>query len=771
MPRLEDPALLRGQGQYTDDLSLPGQLAMVVVRAPIAHGRLRNLDCRTAAELAGVVTILTASDLQQHGVKPLNCRASLTGSDGQAMLEPDRPVLTDDKIVHLGQPLAAVIAESEAIAQQAAELIEMDYETLPAITNPQQAIADTAPQIWPQIPGNRSFIWEKGNREETDAAMAAADHIIELTVEHPRIAITPVEPRACLAAYDTDSSSYTLITPSQGVISLQRALAGFLAIEQDRLRVITHDTGGSFAVKIWPYPEQVLALIGARVSSRPVKWTATRSESFQADAMGRGRVDKAQLALDKNGRFLGFRIEALADMGAFLNAVGPYVASSGAVRPFGQTYNIPAMHYSVDALFTNCIPTDAYRGAGKPESATTLERLIELAAQRLDIDPFELRRQNLIQPADLPFDTPMAETYDGGDFPQLADQLHQKADWAGLAQRKTQSLQNGLLRGAGVAFYLHATGGSTDERSEVHAQADGTVLVRTGLQDNGQGHKTVLATVASEALDIPIERITVEQGDTEWLKKGGGTGGSNLVPVAANTVHRAALEMIENGKQIAAHLLEASHLDIEYNGGEFRIVGTDRSATLAKVAESYQQAASDLREQMPETGCAGILDFEGTHTTFPNGGCVVEVEVDPQTGQVHIDRYCSIDDVGRVYDEQSALGQLHGGIAQAAGEILYEDVHYDEHGQLLSGSMMDYTLPRATDLPGLHAEFLPTASPNSLLGAKGVGELTSIGVPGPIMNAVMDALRPHGIDHIDRPMTANKIWQALALTTPASVRS
>lgn len=764
MPRIEDPPLLRGEAQYTDDLNLPQQLTMVVVRAPIAHGHISSIDCSTAAALPGVAAVLTAEDLDRHGIKPLNSRASVTGSDGNAMLEPDRPVLAHHKIAHLGQPVAAVIADTAAIAQDAAELVALDFDTLDAIIHPKQAAQPDAIQIWPDIPANRSFSWEKGNRTETEQAFASADVVIELDVEHPRIAITPIEPRACLASYDASSTSYTLFTPSQGVMSLQRALSGFLNIEQDQLRVITRDTGGSFAVKIWPYPEQILALLAAKVTGRPVKWTATRSESFQSDAMGRGRVDQARLALDKNGKFLGFQIAALADMGAFLNAVGPYVASSGAVRPFGQTYNIPAMHYSVDAMFTNSVPTDAYRGAGKPESAGTLERLIELAAQRMQIDPFELRRQNLIAPADLPFDTPMAETYDGGDFPALAAELHRKSDWQGLSQRKTTSKTNGRLRGAGVAFYLHATGGSTDERSEVHALADGTVLVRTGLQDNGQGHRTVLATVASEALDIPIERINVEQGDTEWLKKGGGTGGSNLVPVAANTVHRAALQMIDNGKQIAAHMLEASHLDIEYNAGEFRIVGTDRSTSLAKVAQSYQQVADDVREQMPETGCAGILDFEGTHTTFPNGGCVVEVEIDPQTGRVQIDRYTSIDDVGRVYDEQSALGQLHGGIAQAAGEILFEDVHYDEQGQLLSGSLMDYTLPRATDLPALNASFLPTASPNSMVGAKGIGELTSIGVPGPIINAVMDALQTFGIEHIDMPITSHKIWQSIART-------
>lgn len=761
MPRIEDPALLRGDGRYTDDLQLPDQAVMVVLRSSIAHGTITHLDTATAAQMPGVKAVLTSTDLQQLNIKPLNCRAEVTDLDGKPMREPDRPILTGDKIAHLGQPIAAVIADTQAHAQDALEHIELDTESLPAITDPAQAAAPDAVQIWPQIDGNRSFSWQQGNAEEAARQFRQAACVVAMTIRHPRIAISPIEPRACLAVFDAESGRYTLYTPSQGVISLQRSLAALMNIDTDQLRVVTYDTGGSFAVKIWPYPEQLLSLIAAKITGHPVKWTATRSESFQSDIMGRGRIDHARLAVAEDGSFLAFDIRAQADMGAFLNAVAPAVATSGAVRPFGQTYKIAALHYQVDAMFTNCIPTDAYRGAGKPESAATLERLIEQAARTLNIDPFELRCKNLISPADLPYDTPMAETYDGGDFPALADQLKLKADWQNLPQRKAASQRRGRWRGAGVAFYLHATGGSTDERSEVEALSDGSVRVRTGLQDNGQGHRTVLATVAAEALDIPIDRIRVEQGDTEWLKKGGGTGGSNLVPVAANTVHRAALQMIENGKQIAAQLLEASPLDIDYQGGEFQIVGTDRKTTLAALAQGFQSATEHARNEMPEAGCAGILDFEGIHTTFPNGGCVVEVEIDPDTGQVQIERYTSIDDVGRVYDEQSALGQLHGGIAQAAGEILCEDVHYDEHGQLLSGSMMDYTLPRAVDLPALNSSFLPTASPNSLLGAKGVGELTSIGVPGPIINAVMDALQNAGVQHIDMPVTAGKIWQSL----------
>ena len=767
--RLEDPPLLRGEGCYTDDLQRDGQLYLAVLRSPVAHADITRLDTTTAASMPGVVSVLTANDADIAAVKPMNCRASMTGSDGAPMREPDRPVLASNKIMHIGEPVAAVVAETLAAAQDAIEAIELEFNALPAVVNVEHSL-DSNVQLWPHIANNRAFSWEKGNRDETDQQFNTADHVFELTVIHPRVSIAPVEPRSCLAEYAADADHYTLHTPSQGVISLQRALSGFMGIDKSQLRVITKDVGGSFAVKIWPYAEQLLALIAARRTARPIKWTASRSESFLSDVMGRGRVDRGKIALDNNGRILAFRIHAAADMGAYLNAVAPFVATTGAVRPFGQGYHIPAMHYQVDALYTNTMTTDAYRGAGKPESSDTLERLIDFAADHLDLDRLELRERNLVQPAQLPYQTPMAETYDGGDFPHLARLIRDKVQWQALQQRKKNSQRNGLLRGAGVGFYLHATGGSTDERSEVHALADGTVLVRTGSQDNGQGHKTALAIVTSEALGLPIELIRVEQGDTEWLEKGGGgTGGSNLLPVAATTVHRAANRMVEKAKEIAANLLEAAAVDIEYNRGEFRIVGTDRTTTLTDVAgyamASGSTGSSPSAETSDDTGCSGIAQFEGTHTTFPNGVSVCEVEVDPQTGVIRIDRYTSIDDIGRVINEATTIGQLQGGVAQAAGEVLMEGMVYDDTGQLLSGSLMDYRMPRAADLPAFDISFAPTDSPNSILAAKGVGELTSIGAPGPIHNAVIDALKPLGIKHLDMPLTPLKLWNAINANT------
>ncbi len=766
MPRLEDLPLLTGRGRYLDDRLPEGCLHLAVLRAPLAHAALGPLDLAAARAAPGVRLVLTAEDLARHGVGPLACRASVTSRDGTPMVEPRRPVLAEEAVKHVGQPIAAVVADSPEAALDALERIDLPLDERPVVVDPEAAAAEGAPAVWEEAPGNRAFDWEIGNRAETEAAFAAAAHVVALTVRHPRVVIAPVETRGALAAYDAASGRYTLWTPSQGVVSLRRALAACLGIGAERLRVVTEEVGGSFAVKIWPYPEQVLALVAARETGRPVKWVASRMESMAADAMGRGRVDRAELALDGEGRFLAFRIDALADLGAFLNAVAPSTATGGAVRVFGHCYRIPGLHYRVQGIFTNAVPTDAYRGAGKPETVSTLERLIDVAAARLGLDRVELRRRNLVTPADLPYATAMGETYDGGDFPAALERLLEATDWAGLEARRAESRARGRLRGAGVGLHLHATGGSTVERSEVRALPDGTVRVRSGSQDSGQGHRTALARVAAEVLEIPAERIRVEQGDSDWLEVGGGTGGSNLLAVAGNTVHRASRRLLERMTASAALLLEAAPADLEYAAGRFRIVGTDRALSLAEVAAGWDALDERLREAEPEAGCVGALDFEGIHTTFPNGAYAVEVEVDPETGRVTVERFTGVDDLGRVYDEAGALGQIQGGIAQEVGEVLLEAVRYEpDSGQLLSGSLLDYALPRADDLPGFDLTLAPTASPNSLIGAKGVGELPSIGAPGPLLNAVLDALKQSpgsaGIEHLDPPLTPEKVWRAL----------
>jgi carbon-monoxide dehydrogenase large subunit len=758
MHRFEDDRLLTGRGRYLDDRRPEGGLSLAVLRAPVAHAGIARLDVAAARAAPGVRLVLTAADLDAMGIGPISARAVVRNRDGSPMIEPDRPVLARDAVKYVGEPVAAVVAQGEAAALDALEQIELDLDERPAVLDPEAAATEGASQVWEEAPGNLGLDWEKGDPDGTARAFAAAAHVVELTVRHPRIAIAPLETRGCIGGFDADSGRYTLWTGSQGVVSLRAAMAECLGVDEATVRVVTEDVGGSFAVKIWPYPEQVLVLAAAKATGRPVKWVSSRSEGMLSDAMGRGRIDRAALALDADLNFTGFRIDALADVGAYWNAASASIVTAGACRVFGHCYRIPGLQYRVRGVFTNAVPTDAYRGAGKPETVSTLERLIDVAAARLGVDRIELRRRNLVRPADLPYATAMGETYDGGDFPAVLDGLIARADLASFAERRAASAAAGLRRGLGLGLHLHATGGSTAERSEVRALPDGSVLVRTGTQDSGQGHRTALALVAAETLEIAPERIRVEQGDSDWLAKGGGTGGSNLLAIAGNTVHRTALEMLDRAKRVAAHLLEAAVADVEYGAGAFRIVGTDRSLALAEVAARWH----DADEEDAGDGCMAQLDFEGIHTTFPNGGYAVEVEVDPETGHVRVDRLTGVDDLGRVINAPTALGQLHGGLAQEIGEVLLERVHYDpDSGQLLSGSLMDYALPRADEVPPLDLAFAPTRSPNSPIGAKGVGEVASIGGPGPILNAVMDALRPDGVEHLDPPLTAERVWRAL----------
>ncbi len=762
MNRFEDARLLTGGGRYIEDIRPDNALVMRILRSPIAHGTVDRLAVEDARSVPGVVTVLTAQDLEGLGIGPMTCRSPVANSDGSAMVEPRRPVLADGDVKYVGQPIAAVIAESDAAAEDGIEAIDFDISERSSVTDLGAAAQHGAPQLWPEAPGNVAIDWEKGNPEETDRAFSEAPHVISLTVHHPRVAVAPVETRGCVGSFDADSGRYTLFTPSQGVMSLKAAMAAYLGVEDTLIRVVTEDVGGSFAVKIWPYPEQVLALTGARVTNRPVAWQASRTESFVADAMGRGRVDRAALALDADGRFLAFRIDALADVGAYWNAVNPTIVTTGAVRVFGHCYKIPGLHYRVRGIFTNAMMTDAYRGAGKPETVGTLERLIDVAAARLGIDRIDLRRRNLVLPGDLPYPTAMGESYDGGDFPSVLERTLAASDAEGVAARKAESERRGLARGFAIGMHLHATGGSVSERSEVRALPNGTVLVRTGTQDSGQGHRTALALVAAETLGIPVDRIRVEQGDSDLLQVGGGTGGSNLMPIAANTVHRTAVAMLDRAKHLAGHLLEAAVEDIEYGLGDFRITGTDRTISLGDVAAGMEAIPPEQRDGDLGAGCVAQLDFEGIHTTFPDGSYAVEVEVDPETGGVRIDRWTGIDDLGRVINEPTARGQLHGGIGQAVGEALMEAMRHDpESGQVISGSLMDYALPRAADMPAFDLRWAPTPSPNSLIGAKGVGEVSSIGAPGVLVNAVVDALAPFGVEHVDIPLTPETVWQAI----------
>lgn len=763
LTRIEDRALLTGAGRFIDDESGGDHLHLVVLRSPVAHGSIRSLDTDAARKMPGVRAVLTATELADEGLGPLQSRSGVTDVNGQPMREPKRPVLAEQKLVYVGQPVAAIVAQTLWQAMDALEAIDLVIDDLPPVVD--LASAGSAPAIWPDAPGNCCFEWEHGNAEETKALFETADHVVELTVDHPRIAISPIETRGCLASFDPNNERFELVTPSQGVVSIRAALSEVLGITTEKLRVVTRDVGGSFAVKIWPYPEHALTLLAAKLTGSPVKWICSRTESFGADAMGRARVDKARLALQNDGTFLAMEIDALADMGAFLNTAAPAIVTEGSVRTMGHSYRVPGLLYRVRAMLTNKTPVDAYRGAGKPETTCTIERLIDVAAAELGFDRFDLRERNLIKPDEIPYKTPVGVVYDSGNFLQIARQIRAESDWDGVALRKSESQANGMLRGVGLGFYVHVTGGSPNERSEVRALPDGTVLVRTGTQDTGQGHRTALAMVAAQALQLPLESIRVEQGDSDWLEKGGGTGGSNLMAIAGNTVHRTAQRMLEQARSVAAELLEAAPADLLYAAGRFTIAGTDRVKTLAQIAVGYEQLASEDRSVEMGAGCTAQCDFEGVHATAPNGAYVFEVEVDPQTGFVRIDRITGVNDLGRIINAQTTEGQLHGAIAQAVGEVLMEAVKYDDQGQIINGSLMDYALPRADDLPPMNMSFANTDSPRSELGVKGVGEVASVGAPGALANAIHDALAGYSIRHMDMPLTPIKLWEHMNAVT------
>ncbi len=756
MDLTDDPTRhVRGAGRFVDDRSPPGLGPLVVLRSPVAHGRIRRLDAARAARGDGVLAVLTAADLAAAGIRPLATRAALTDTEDGTMADAPRPILAADRVHYVGEPIAAVVAESVAAALDAAEAIDLDLATAPAVVDVETAL-EGAVAARADVASNVAFRWSKGDEAAVAAAFADAAHVVELTVRHPRVAAAPLEPRGAVARFDAASGRYTLWTPSQGVMTLRAAMAASLGVAEHDVRVVTEDVGGSFAVKIWPYPEHVLALVAARRLGRPVKWVASRGESFAADVAGRARVDRARLALDPDGRFRAFAIDAVADMGAQLNTVAPMIVTTGATRVMGHVYRLPALHYRVTAVFTNTAPTDAYRGAGKPETVATLERLIDLAAERLDLDRLDLRRRNFVTAADLPYVTAMGETVDAGDVPALAARLERTADLAGFAARRDESAARGRWRGLGVSFHLHATGGSTAERSEVRAAADGLVHGRPGTQDGGQGPGRALAAVAAAALELAPARVRVAQGDSDRLAIGGGTGGSNLVAVAANTVDRAAKAMLESARARAAAVLEAAATDLAYDAGRFTVKGTDRGIDLFDLAAAAPARGDDAPD------CVGTCDFTGVPSTFPCGGYAVEVELDPATGALRVERWCGLDDIGRVIDPPGALGQLQGGITQALGESLSEAVVYDGSGQLLTGSLMDYALPRAADVPAFALDFAPTPSPNSRLGVKGVGEVGAIGGVAALVNAVHDALRPAGVGHVDRPFTPEKLWRAVA---------
>ena len=767
--RKEDARFLTGRGRYTDDINFPDQTHAVIVRSPHAHAAIGSIDTSAAASAAGVVAIITGGDLE--GIGGLPCGWQIHSKDGSPMVEPPHPVLATDRVRHVGDPVAMVIAETKAQAKAAAALVEVDYEPLPAAAHLNQAIADGAAAVWDDAPDNICFDWELGDAAATDAAFESAKHIVSIDVVNNRLVANAIEPRAAIGVYDPDKDERTLYTTSQNPHVIRLLMGAFvLQIPENKLRVISPDVGGGFGSKIFHYAEEVMVTVAAQKIGRPVKWTAERSESFISDAQGRDHLTKADLAVDADGMFLGIRVHTHANLGAYLSTFGPSVPTWLYGTLFAGCYRTPAIYVNVKGTFTNTVPVDAYRGAGRPEAAFVVERLADLAARKLGMSPVEIRTKNFI--TEFPYATPVALEYDSGDYHATLQAALELADYDGFEQRRQEARDRGKLRGLGLSTFVEACGlapsalaGALGARAglyevgQVRVHPTGSVTVFTGSHSHGQGHETVFAQLVCEGLGVPIDQVQVVHGDTGQVAFGMGTYGSRSLAVGGSAIQMAIDKIIAKGKKIAAHLMEASEGDVEFANGQFTVAGTDKSKGLADVS-LMAYVPHNYPEEL-EPGLDETAFYDPKNFTYPAGAHVVEVEIDPDTGVVELVDVSCVDDVGRVINPMIVDGQMHGGLAQGIGQALLEECRYDDDGQLVTGSYMNYTMPRAADLPLYKTGHNTTLCTHNPLGVKGVGEVGSIGVPPAVINAVVDAVAHLGIEHIDMPATPEKVWRAI----------
>lgn len=757
--RVEDQRFITGQGRYTDDISLPNQAYALVLRSPYAHASIKGIDATDALVLPGALAVLTAADVKAAGLKPLMTPIKLKNRDGSPMVVVPRLLLAEDTVRYVGDAVALVIAEDLATARDMLDTVMVDYEDHPAIVETARAVEPGVPQVYPEAPGNICFDWGSGQPEAVEAAFAKAAKTARVRLINNRLISHAMEPRNAIGDIDADGR-LTLYTSSQGVHDLQEVFADeVFGLPREKLRVVTPDVGGGFGTKIFPYPEQALVLLATQKLGRPVKWTGERSDSSQADAHGRDNVTEAAVAMDADGKFLALSVDTIANLGGTLSPYGPFIPTLAGTMMLTGVYAIPCASVRVRGVFTHTAPVDAYRGAGRPEAAYVIERLVEEAARVTGLSSAEIRRRNFIPAAAMPYKTALGQTYDSGDFNQTLTEALRLGDLDGFEARRAASAAKGKLRGIGLSSYIEACAGGSPEDARLVMDDAGKLTIFIGTQSNGQGHATAYGQLAADALGLDIAEVTMVQGDTDRVRTGGGTGGSRSVPVGGVAVTRAAEALIEKGKRLAAHLLEAATADVEFAEGRFTIVGTDRSVGLTEVAAKAKAG------QVPD-GETPDLDGDGRFkppaATFPNGTHVVELEVDPDTGGVTLERYIVVDDFGAVVNPLMLAGQVHGGIAQGAGQALIEEAAYDpESGQLLTGSFMDYGMPRADLLPQIEFHLRNIPCTTNPLGIKGAGEAGAIGAPPAVINALIDALRPYGITHIDMPATPHKIWRAI----------
>lgn len=762
--RVEDPRLLRGNGCFTDDINLHRQFFGFVLRSPHAHARILNLDTAPAVSTPGVLSVFTGADIAAAGLGFLPCISPQQNRDGTMCTVPPYPLLAQGRVRFAGEAVAFVVAKSAALAREAAERIDIRYEPLPAVVETGRALDRDAPQIWDH--GNLCLDWALGDEGAVDAVFRGAAHVSRLDLVNNRIIVASMEPRGALAEYDSGSESVTLHCGTQGAHNLRAHIETVLRLPSNRIRVITKDVGGGFGMKTAPYPEYLLTAWAAMTLRRPVKWISDRSEAFLSDAQARDQVTHAELALDRDGRFLALRIDTTANMGAYLSTFAPEVPTVPAASMHCGVYGIPRVFAHVRCAFTNTTPVEAYRGSGRPEAAYTVERLVDQAARELGIDPAELRRRNFVPPGKFPFTTATGLTYDSADYARCLDDALALSSWRDFESRRAEAKRRGRLRGIGMAYYTEICGIGAQEFATVKIDASGAVTLSVGTQSTGQGHETVFAQIAADVLRMPMERIRVVQGDTEAIAYGRGTGGSRSLQIVGPAIRLAGEKLIAKARLIAAHALEAAEADLVFDsdpsteGGRFTVAGTDRALGWDNVIK--QAFAAKFLPAEIEPGLAEQANYKQEAYTFPNGCHVAEVEIDPETGALELVAYTAVDDFGRIVNPMLVLGQVHGALAQGLGQALIERCIYDPRsGQLVTGSFMDYALPRAADFPTPRTQWNEVPSPANPLGVKGCAEAGCVGGPPAAINAVIDALAPLGVRAIDMPVTAETVWRAI----------
>jgi carbon-monoxide dehydrogenase large subunit len=755
--RSEDPTLVTGKGRFTDDVNLPGQAYAVIVRSRNAHGIIRGIATEAARKMPGVLGVYTGDDLVAAGYGTFKCIVPFNNRDGSPMKKPPRTPLATGKVRFVGDPVAFVVAETLLQAKDAAEAVDLDIETLPAVTDPEAASRPGAPVLYDEAPDNVALDFHYGDSDKVAAAFAQAAHVTRLKLDNSRVVVNPMEPRAALGSHE--NGRFTLHVGSQGVFGMRANVAQVLNVEPKQVHVLTGNVGGSFGMKAPVFAEYICVLHAARLLGRPVKWTDERSTSFLSDSHGRDHHVTAELALDADGHFLAVRLISFGNMGAFLSPIAPMPSTQNAVKNVQSVYRTPLIEVSTKCVFTNTTHVSAYRGAGRPEGNYYMERLVDTAAAEMGIDRLELRRRNQIRARDLPVKTASGSTYDSGDFATVLKKAVEAADQKGFNRRKRESRKRGKLRGLGIGSFLEVTAPPSKELGGIVFEADGSVTALTGTMDFGMGHASPFAQVLTESLGIPFDKIHLVQGDSDRLLIGGGSGGSKSIMSSGTAFVQAAEKVIDQGKQIASHVLEAAPSDIEFKGGRFTIAGTDRAIGIMELAQKIHGGIN-----LPE-GVPGSLDVQhisdGASSTFPNGCHVAEVEIDPATGVIEVVKYSCVNDFGTVINPMIVEGQLHGGVVQGIGQALMEMTAYDADGQFLTGSYMDYALPRASDVPDFSVESHPVPATTNPLGVKGCGEAGCAGALTSVMNAVADALSEVGIRHIDMPATPYRVWQAI----------